>query len=66
MNEHARAFAEDAAPWFADEGVALYAYDQRGFGGSPNRGIWAGTRPWLPTPPRPHAWSAPATPACRW
>ncbi len=42
MNEHARAFAEDAAPWFTDEGVGLYAYDQRGFGGSPNRGIWAG------------------------
>ncbi|CAH0259195.1 alpha/beta hydrolase [Roseomonas sp. CECT 9278] len=42
MNEHARAFAEDAAPWFTSQGVALYAYDQRGFGGSPNRGIWAG------------------------
>jgi alpha-beta hydrolase superfamily lysophospholipase len=42
MNEHARAFAEDAAPWFTDQGIALYAYDQRGFGGSPNRGIWAG------------------------
>jgi len=42
MNEHARAFAEDAAPWFTDQGVALYAYDQRGFGGSSNRGIWAG------------------------
>ena len=42
MNEHARAFAEDAAPWFTAEGVALYAYDQRGFGATPNRGIWAG------------------------
>jgi alpha-beta hydrolase superfamily lysophospholipase len=42
MNEHARAFAEDAAPWFTQDGVALYAYDQRGFGGTPNRGIWAG------------------------
>ncbi|WP_244457886.1 alpha/beta fold hydrolase [Roseomonas fluvialis] len=42
MNEHARAFAEDAAPWFTEDGVALYAYDQRGFGASPNRGIWAG------------------------
>jgi acylglycerol lipase len=42
MNEHARAFAEDAAGWFTDAGVGLYAYDQRGFGGSPNRGIWAG------------------------
>ena len=42
MNEHARAFAEDAAGWVTAEGVALYAYDQRGFGASPNRGIWAG------------------------
>jgi alpha-beta hydrolase superfamily lysophospholipase len=42
MNEHARAFAEDAAPWFAEQGVGLYAYDQRGFGAAPNRGIWAG------------------------
>ncbi len=42
MNEHARAFAEDAAGWFTAEGVALYAYDQRGFGATPNRGIWAG------------------------
>ena len=42
MNEHARAFAEDAAPWFTQDGVGLYAYDQRGFGGSANRGIWAG------------------------
>ncbi len=42
MNEHARAFAEDAAAWFTREGVGLYAYDQRGFGDTPNRGIWAG------------------------
>lgn len=42
MNEHARAFAQDAAPWFVEEGVGLYAYDQRGFGGAPDRGIWAG------------------------
>ena len=42
MNEHARAFAEDAAPWFTAQGVGLYAYDQRGFGATENRGIWAG------------------------
>lgn len=42
MNEHARAFAEDAAGWFTQEGVGLYAYDQRGFGGTAHRGIWAG------------------------
>jgi alpha-beta hydrolase superfamily lysophospholipase len=42
MNEHARAFAEDAAPWFTARGIGLYAYDQRGFGAAPNRGIWPG------------------------
>ena len=42
MNEHARSFAEDAAGWFTNQGVGLYAYDQRGFGGTPDRGIWAG------------------------
>jgi len=42
MNEHARAFLEDAAAWFTAEGVALYGYDQRGFGAAPHRGIWPG------------------------
>lgn len=31
-----------AGPWWAEHGVATYAYDQRGFGGAPGRGIWAG------------------------
>ncbi|MBM3589672.1 MAG: alpha/beta hydrolase, partial [Alphaproteobacteria bacterium] len=42
MNEYGRSFAEDAAPWFAAAGVALYAYDQRGFGGTAPRGVWPG------------------------
>jgi alpha-beta hydrolase superfamily lysophospholipase len=42
MNEHACAFLQDAAPWFTQQGVALYGYDQRGFGQAPHRGIWAG------------------------
>jgi len=42
MNEYGRSFAEDAAPWFTNAGVALYAYDQRGFGGTGPRGIWPG------------------------
>jgi alpha-beta hydrolase superfamily lysophospholipase len=42
MNEYGRSFAEDAAPWFTNAGVALYAYDQRGFGGTSPRGIWPG------------------------
>jgi alpha-beta hydrolase superfamily lysophospholipase len=42
MNEYGRSFAEDAAPWFTAAGVALYAYDQRGFGGTTPRGVWPG------------------------
>ncbi|MBC7634042.1 MAG: alpha/beta fold hydrolase [Acetobacteraceae bacterium] len=30
------------APIFAAAGIAVYAYDQRGFGGAPSRGMWAG------------------------
>lgn len=31
-----------AGPWWAERGVVTYAYDQRGFGGAPERGVWAG------------------------
>ena len=41
MNDYANAF-HMAAPWWAEQGVTTIAYDQRGFGRSPNRGIWAG------------------------
>jgi len=30
------------APVLAGAGIAVYAYDQRGFGGAPLRGMWAG------------------------
>ena len=40
MNDYANAF-HLAAPWWAEQGVTTYAYDQRGFGRSPRRGIWA-------------------------
>ncbi len=42
MNDYANAFAT-AAPWWASQGVTTYAYDQRGFGRAPSRGIWGGT-----------------------
>ncbi len=29
---------------FASRGIATYAFDQRGFGGAPGRGLWAGER----------------------
>jgi len=42
FNDHARAFELPAAAWAA-RGIALYAYDQRGFGRAPRPGIWAGS-----------------------
>ncbi len=41
MNDYAGAFYL-AGPWFAERGVAFYAYDARGFGRSPRRGVWGG------------------------
>jgi len=35
-------FITDAALYFKDRGIAVYAYDQRGFGEAPHRGKWAG------------------------
>lgn len=31
-----------AGPWWAEQGVITYAYDQRGFGDAPERGVWGG------------------------
>ncbi len=42
MNDYANAF-HLAAPMWASRGVTTYAYDQRGFGRAPQRGIWAGS-----------------------
>lgn len=41
MNDYGEAFFP-AGPWFANRGIAVYAYDARGFGRSPDRGVWAG------------------------
>jgi alpha-beta hydrolase superfamily lysophospholipase len=41
MNDYAQAFGL-AAPFWAQAGVATYAYDQRGFGRTASRGLWAG------------------------
>jgi acylglycerol lipase len=41
MGDYAAAFAW-IGPWFAQQGVAVYAYDQRGHGRSPQRGVWGG------------------------
>jgi len=42
FNDYANAFASPA-PFWAEQGIATYAYDQRGFGGAPHRGYWPGT-----------------------
>src|SRR5690348_8339958 len=39
MSDYSNAFAMPA-PWWAEHGISTYAYDQRGFGRSPNPGIW--------------------------
>ncbi|GHU04494.1 alpha/beta hydrolase [Alphaproteobacteria bacterium] len=41
MNDYSRAF-EKTGPSMAQKGLALFAYDQRGFGHSPTPGVWAG------------------------
>ncbi|HZT89564.1 MAG TPA: alpha/beta hydrolase [Stellaceae bacterium] len=41
FNDYSNAFAMPAAEW-AKYGIATYAYDQRGFGRAPGRGLWPG------------------------
>ena len=41
MNDHAASFRL-AGPWWAEQGIETWAYDQRGFGQAPGRGEWAG------------------------
>jgi acylglycerol lipase len=41
MSDYSAAF-DLPGPWWAAHGISVYAYDQRGFGGAPNPGLWAG------------------------
>jgi alpha-beta hydrolase superfamily lysophospholipase len=41
MNDYANAF-HLAGPYWAGQGITTYAIDQRGFGRSPDRGVWGG------------------------
>ncbi|HEY2444504.1 MAG TPA: alpha/beta hydrolase, partial [Rhizomicrobium sp.] len=45
MSDYSEAF-DLPGPWWAAHGITVYAYDQRGFGASPNAGLWPGTA-WL-------------------
>lgn len=42
FNDYSHAFTEPAR-WWAKRGISTYAYDQRGFGGTANKGIWPGS-----------------------
>jgi alpha-beta hydrolase superfamily lysophospholipase len=41
MNDYSKSFAIPARHWQL-HGIATYAYDQRGFGNTPQRGVWPG------------------------
>jgi len=41
FNEYSNVF-DDPASWWAEQRIAVYAYDQRGFGKSERRGLWPG------------------------
>lgn len=42
FNDYANAFHDAAAVW-AEHGITTVAYDQRGFGRTPTKGMWAGS-----------------------
>lgn len=42
FNDYSKSFEDPAAVW-TKAGIAVYAYDQRGFGAAPNHGLWPGT-----------------------
>jgi alpha-beta hydrolase superfamily lysophospholipase len=42
FNDYSAAF-KDPGVWWAERGIATYAYDQRGFGAAAHRGRWAGS-----------------------
>ncbi len=41
FNDYRAAF-DDAGRWWSENNITVYAYDQRGFGSAPMRGIWPG------------------------
>ena len=42
FGDYSKGFEAPAAAWAAD-GIATYAYDQRGFGAAPGHGLWPGS-----------------------
>ena len=41
FNDYSKSFEAPAAAW-RKAGIAVYAYDQRGFGAAPHHGLWPG------------------------
>lgn len=46
FNDYSNAFAAPGT-YLSSHGIACYAYDQRGFGEAPGRGLWAGTEAYI-------------------
>lgn len=46
FNDYSHFFAMPAQ-YFSEQGIACYAYDQRGFGQAPQRGYWAGSEAYV-------------------
>ncbi|MSP26963.1 MAG: alpha/beta hydrolase [Methylococcales bacterium] len=46
FNDYSHFFAAPAE-YFSGLGIACFAYDQRGFGASPSRGLWAGSATYI-------------------
>jgi alpha-beta hydrolase superfamily lysophospholipase len=43
FGDHSGNAFETPAPLFTELGIGIYAYDQRGFGAAPHRGLWPGS-----------------------
>lgn len=43
FNDYSR-FFDQPGRFFSNRGIASFAYDQRGFGAAPKRGLWAGSK----------------------
>ena len=43
FNDYSNAFTDTGESW-AKQGIATFAYDQRGFGAAPDHGLWPGAR----------------------
>ena len=64
FNDYSNAFAAAGAGLVAQDGIAIYAYDQRGFGAAPHRGRWAGADSMADDAATPRRCCGSAIPTC--